>query len=447
MVLLAVISSLALFSAGIIVLYKMKKAWLSVSLFVLTILAGAAVLVLAVIGSIQWPERTGRVQESGPYTILYRDGEGELADEVSAALHEMEPVVSGLLGEAPEARLTVRFSDRLLGEGVADQSVGVYNWKTSTATLRSGISDWKSVLLHEYVHYRSHQYQALHGTPPGTIPQWFEEGLAMYVQHPLPPADPNEVEISRDLREIGTRQDFLAALEHSDIYAQSYFAVAHLIEQYGKESVLLLMNSSSQDQFYARLEKLTGKSSADFSGSLMNAYRKDEEQMQEKVKQFHDRLFKDDFEGAGQVLAAWSAAEGSRTAKEVEDYQHTLLLHAREWKELMYSLEQKRASRPYDMRFLDYALLAELTLLFDPEQAYDVVKEAQARITEDATTSHFINQAAEPYQWISGNDPSEGYRMLIEDDLFFNQEIKEALFEKWQEDYPDETWWERSGKR
>lgn len=446
MISLAVISSLALIAAGVIVLYKVKKAWLSVPLFVFTVLCGAAILVLAAIGSIEWPERTGRVLESGSYTVLYRNGERQLADEVLSALHEMEPVVSELLGEAPEARLTVRFSNRLQGE-VADQSVGVYNWKTSTATLLSGISDWRSTLLHEYIHYRSHQYQALKGTPPGTIPQWFEEGLAMYFQHPVPPADASEVKISHDLREIGSYQDFLGALEHTDIYAQSYFAVAHLIERYGTESALSLLNSTSKDQFYARLEKLTGKSSADFSGSLMDAYKNDEEQKYEMTMRFQNHLFKDDFEGAEQVLADWSAAKGSRAAKEVEDLQLTLLLHAEEWEELMSRLEQKKTARPYDMRFLDYALLAELTLLFDPEHAYGVVKEAQARITEDATSSHFINQAAEPYEWIAGNNPGEGYRMLIEEDLFFNQEIKEALFEKWQEDFQDETWWERSGER
>ncbi|WP_424237074.1 hypothetical protein [Bhargavaea ginsengi] len=446
MVSLAVISSLALIAAGIIVLYKVKKAWLSVPLFVFTVLGGAAILVLASIGSIEWPERTGRVLESGSYTVLYRNGERQLADEVLSALHEMEPVVSELLGEAPEARLTVRFSNQLQGE-VADQSVGLYNWKTSTATLLSGISDWRSTLLHEYTHYRSHQYQALKGTPPGTIPQWFEEGLAMYVQHPVPPADASDVKISHDLREIGSYQDFLGALEYTNIYVQSYFAVAHLIERYSTESVLGLLNSTSQDQFYARLEKLTGKSSADFSGSLMAAYKNDEEQKYEMTMRFHDHLFKGGFDGAEQVLADWPGAEGSRAAKEAEDLQHTLLLHTREWQELMHNLEQKRTARPYDMRFFDYALLAELTLLFHPEQASGLVKEALSNLPEDVNSSHFINQVAEPYEWIAGNNPGEGYRMLIGDDLFFNQEIKEALFEKWQEDFQDETWWERSGEQ
>lgn len=436
MILLALISSFALFSLGIFGLYRMKRAWLSVSLFVFNILAGAAILVFAVAGSIEWPERTGSVLESGPYKVLYQEGEGQLADEVLSALYEMEPVVSELLGEAPEARLTVRFSDRLRGE-VADQSVGVYYWKTSTATLLSGKSDWKSTLLHEYVHYRSHQYQDLQRTPPGTIPQWFEEGLAMYVQHPLPPADPNDVEILRDLRELGSYRDFLGALEHDDVYAKSYFAAAYLIERYGAESVSLLLSSSSQDQFYDRLEQLTGKSSGDFSDSLMDAYRKDEEQMQETILYVQDRLFMDDFEGARQVLADWSVAEGSRAAKVEEDLQRTLLMHAGEWEELMYSLDQKRGDRPYDMTWIDYALLAELYLLFDPEQASGLVKEALASLPED---SHSIRQWEEPYERIASGNPREGYRMIIEGDLFFNQEIKTDLIEKWKDEYPDETW-------
>lgn len=444
MILLALICSLAFITAGLLALYKLNQAWLSVTLFVFAVLAGAALLVMAALGSIEWPERTGRVLESGPYTILYREGEEQLADEVRSELHEIEPVVSELLGEAPEARLTVRFSERLLGE-VADQSEGVYNWETSTATLLTGISDWRSVLLHEYVHYRSHQYQTLRGTRPETIPHWFEEGLAMYFQHPFPPADPNEVEISGDLREIGSNKDFLAALEHTDIYAQSYFAVARLIERYGKESVLLLMNSSSQDQFYARLEELTGKSSADFSASLMEAYRKDEKQMQETVKHFQDRLFNDDFEGAEQVLADWSAGEGSRTAKEVEDYERTLLLHAGKWEELIYSLEQKRAARPYDMDSFDYAQLAELTLLYHPEQASDLVKEALTNLPEDATSSHMIRQWEEPYEQVAGSHPLEGYLALFEEELFFNPAIRTELITKWQKEFPNEDFGEKSG--
>ncbi|MFC7363601.1 peptidase MA family metallohydrolase [Bhargavaea changchunensis] len=444
MILLASICSLVLFTAGILALYKLNQAWLSVTLFVFTVLASAALLVMAAILSIEWPERTGRVLESGQYTILYREDEGQLADEVRSELHQVEPKVSELLGEAPEARLTVRFSDRLLGE-VADQSAGIYNWEASTATLLSGTSDWRSVLLHEYVHYRSHQYQTLHGTPRGSMPSWFEEGLAMYVQHPLAPADPDEVEISGDLREFASHKDFLAAPEHTDIYAQSYFAVAHLIERYGKEPVLLLLHSSSQDQFYARLEKLTGKSSADFSDSLMNAYRKDGKQMQETVRHFQDRLFKEDFEGAAQVLADWSAAEGSRTAKEVEDYRRILLLHAEEWKELMYSLEQKRAFRPYDMDSFDYALLAELTLLFHSERASGLVQEALTNLPEDATSSHMIRQWEEPYEQVAGTHPLQGYRALFEKELFFNQAIRAELLAKWQKEFPNEDFGERSG--
>lgn len=451
MVYFVLVISVALFIVGIVALYKAEQVWLAVSLIALTILAGAAtfivgaLLLIKVPGQVEKSMETENKLETGQYTILYPEGQEKKAKEMSLVLLEIEPEISKFFGEDTDAPLTIRLTDRLKGAEKLDQAAGFYDWEAGTITMLSSLPEWEPTLIHEYVHYRSHQYQALRGIPPEAIPVWFEEGMAMYHHHHVPPTDSTKFEISRDLRNISSQEDFLAALESTDAYNESYFAVSHLVERYGRESISRLLNTSTQEQFYAQLEKLTQTSTEDFSASLMGAYMEDAEKKSDQINLFYESLDQRDFDGAERMLSEWSAMESGYTATEMSDFRMNFLLQKGELETLTEEMEEKLSLHPDDMRSIDYVLLAELYLLSHPEQASNLIKEAQSRLPKDATFYLFFNEVAEPYEQIAGTHPLEGYRVLIDKELFFNQTIKAELIAKWQKEFPNEDFGERNG--
>ncbi|KZE36866.1 hypothetical protein AV656_13875 [Bhargavaea cecembensis] len=446
MVYFVLVIGVILFILGIVSLYKTEQVRLAVPLIALSaasLIAGAFVLI-KLPGQTEKILETENALETDRYTIIYPEGQEQKAEEVSLVLLGIEPEITEFFGEDTETRLTVRLADRLRRAESPDRVAGFYDWEANTVTLLSDIPDWKPTLIHEYVHFRSHQYQVIRNISPEAIPIWFEEGLAMYLQHDVPPADPTGFEVSGDLRSMSSQKGFQAALESTAAYSESYFAVTHLIEHYGKESTFRLLHVSTQNQFYTRLEKMTGKSIEDFSESLMEAYLDDEARKKKIENHFYELLDSGEIEAAEQVLAEITTA-GSRAPEELESYQQNLLLRAGEYEELMEYLEDKRSSYPDDMSSLNYALLAEVTLLFHPEQASGLVKEALTNLPEDATYYHFINEVAEPYEQIAGTQPLEGYQALFEKEMFFNQAIRTELIAKWKKEFPNEDFGERSG--
>ncbi|MFT9598685.1 peptidase MA family metallohydrolase [Mesobacillus sp.] len=132
-------------------------------------------------------------------------------------------------------------------------------------------------ILHEYTHYATFKKIEEAETFGDTFPSWFIEGIAEYVGNDGTevPYESNPYE-TLPLESISWDNEFHEArqIEHANPYMQSYFTVNYLIQVYGKEVVVELIEKTNDTVgFYTALEQITGKTISEFEQDVLDYYQ------------------------------------------------------------------------------------------------------------------------------------------------------------------------------
>lgn len=131
--------------------------------------------------------------------------------------------------------------------------------------------------MHEYTHYATFKKIEEAETFGDTFPAWFIEGIAEYVGN-----DGTEVHYESNpyetlpLESISWDNEFLEArqIDHANPYMQSYFTVNYLIQVYGKDVVVELIEKTNDHVgFYTALEQITGRTISEFEQDVLDYYQ------------------------------------------------------------------------------------------------------------------------------------------------------------------------------
>lgn len=118
----------------------------------------------------------------------------------------------------------------------------------------------RQVIMHEYTHYVfEHSVAELGLNSTDDFPLWFNEGIADYVGYSGEKVVFNEFQVI-PFDELKSREqwDALSSNMNTNVYGQSYLAIYYLIDEYGNDVIIDIMNSTeSTGSFESGLEEVT----------------------------------------------------------------------------------------------------------------------------------------------------------------------------------------------
>jgi hypothetical protein len=135
---------------------------------------------------------------------------------------------------------------------------------------------FQKTILHEYAHYATFRKIGDSGAMGDAFPLWFIEGVAEYIGN-----DKTEVHYESfhyetlSLKSISGEDEWKEARLNPDAdpYLQSYFTVNYLIQEYGENVVIDLIDKTKEtDDFYMALEQVTGKTILEFEQDVLKHY-------------------------------------------------------------------------------------------------------------------------------------------------------------------------------
>lgn len=240
-----------------------RSRWSGTIVFVTSLLAGLAIVLLAfgnafviqagsVEGSVEekvrWYARlTGQTnmqddsyRVDGQYATYYVTDDNE---HKVAIMEELFPRMEAQLdrylsplaeGEKPEIELHRSASTLQLLE-MDGSLAGVYSILTGRIDIHENSPYWKDTLIHEYTHYRVHQFQLEQLGKHVKIPHWLEEGFAQAMTGSLPLSTTDNY---RDL----SLKDASSKILQSNNTSQDVYT-------YGQMLTTELLHGASKDQF------------------------------------------------------------------------------------------------------------------------------------------------------------------------------------------------------
>lgn len=118
-----------------------------------------------------------------------------------------------------------------------------------------------STIMHEYTHYRLQSFIKTHGLYVYRIPLWFHEGVSEYIgmnglTYPYYTFKQIPLEKLTSYEQWETYRT-----DSYDVYAQSYFAINYLVEQYGEKIISnIIIYTAETNNFNDGFKKATGLS-------------------------------------------------------------------------------------------------------------------------------------------------------------------------------------------
>ena len=232
-------------------------------------------------------------QEYHNISIFYQEENEKLIPLTLETLEWAQEISRELLGDYEQSAIDMIFMERddlqkLSNlDGVAgfysnfDKVMGVHvhpdNVESILQKVETPLYNFQRTILHEYTHYATLRKIEGADTFGDLFPQWFIEGIAEYVGN-----SQTEVHYEVDqykilpLERISWGDDWQEArqIETADAYMQGYLSVNYLIQVYGENVVMKLIEETSDTEgFYTVLEKVTGKPIGVFEQEVLDYYR------------------------------------------------------------------------------------------------------------------------------------------------------------------------------
>ncbi len=240
---------------------------------------------------------------------------------------------------------------------------------------------FEKTFFHEYAHFRMFEYIERYDVNIRTIPQWFTEGVAEVValwdiMRDLPAGE------EADLSRLDSSMDFHAARKEGiDTYVQSCFAVQELVYSHGETVITAILEAAGGQEFEKAFENVHGKTLNDFQSDYLDRVR----QISNLMNEYYEERGQKKFKRAEEVLTEMQglAPQHPFAAGELP----LIYIKQKKFEQAVEQMEEniKSVDGPYAHEF---NMLAELYLLFDPEQALEYAQRAKGLTKNTGGKNH-----------------------------------------------------------
>ena len=186
-----------------------------------------------------------------------------------------------------------------------EHSEGHYNFINKSIHVIPNEDYLESLVLHEYTHYRIHQFSKKYNLKSDRLPIWFQEGTGEYFG--------NKKSFDINLDSFETVDFHLLDSNTSyhekmvgqfNPYEQSFLAVNSLVNNHGVEIIPELMMSETIDEFYLNLENITGKSLDEYQETLVSDLLDEQEEIRKQFALAYDAIEDKNYGEAEIILTA-----------------------------------------------------------------------------------------------------------------------------------------------
>ncbi|MED4531048.1 hypothetical protein ABET51_14690 [Metabacillus fastidiosus] len=153
--------------------------------------------------------------------------------------------------------------------------IAVKDYKRILTKWDAAYAYFHSTIMHEYTHYRLQTYIKANNLYVYRIPLWFHEGVSEYVGMKgltYPYYSFEQVPLKR----LASHEQWETyRIGAYDIYAQSYFAINYLVEQYGEDIIPKIIRYTAQvNDFNQGFKKATGLSVNELDALYMESKKR-----------------------------------------------------------------------------------------------------------------------------------------------------------------------------
>lgn len=386
---------------------------------------------------------SGTTQKNGIIYSFTSSTEDEV-EKIDRFLQDEKDRIIDFYGNDNAGNLTIVFHDDFdtLSEASGyEEAMGYYDFYSQEIHIVPDDYSWDIILLHEYAHHQSHLYAEANGLSPNRLPLWFEEGTADYLAGETSDwYELSEVEII-DFTQLDTDYPFHSSYSRNfDPYVQSFLAVESLVNEYGEELLPTFLEAKMLSEFYGMLEDATGMKLADFQETFLDDMIEESTAEQEQYDAAFSALDRGDLAKAQQMIDELMATATEEDLYQLAWMQTDVFLLQDQLDEAILFMEERLEKGDPDYLIDDLTTLAELYVLTDPAKSLELIEEADAVVQEDEEMDmayYDLDGYLEAYELISSASPYEGYMILLEEELLYNETIIEKVEEKVATDFPE----------
>lgn len=385
----------------------------------------------------------GSIEKNGVVYSFTASTKDEI-DKIDAFLEEEKARIADFYDNAEMGGLTIVFHDdfdTLSKASGYEEAMGYYDYYSQEIHLVPDDYSWDIILLHEYSHYQSHLYSQKYGLSETRLPLWFEEGVADYLAGET--SDwyvLEDVEVT-DFKLLDYDYSFHNTYSRNyDPYVQSFLAVESLVNDYGEELLPTFLSAKMPSEFYAMLEEATGMELAEFQKTFLDSMIEESTAEQEKYDAAYEAMEKRKYEEAAKIIDELKENASEEDLNHLTWMQTDLYLMQDQFDEAIAFMQDRLENGNSDYRLDDLMTLAEIYLLVDPEVSLELVREADVVAMEDENMEfgyYDMEAYLEAYELINSSSPYEGYMILLEEELIYNETIIEKIDEKVAEEFPE----------
>ncbi len=319
---------------------------------------------------------------------------------------------------------------------------GLYQPLNTSLHLIPNEGTWENLFLHEYTHYRIHQFSQKRNLPLQRLPLWFQEGAAEFFGNEKIEGINLEAIQILDFHLLDSSSSFQETRGGDyNPYEQSFLAVNSLVSNHGVEIIPELMMSKTIEEFYLNLENVIGKSLSEYQESLVSDLLEKQEAVRQQINLAYDAIEEKNYEKAKSVLASIKEIGNEWDIDLAEDLTIQIYVEQGLYENVIKLIEVKNTKNDgYKTNNL-LTLTESYLVLGHTEKAEESIKKAEESILQSSLTHRYIEKidsAIAAYAQINSNNPVPGYKMLIEEDLITNDYIEKDLLKQLNAKYTNE---------
>ncbi|WP_422122525.1 hypothetical protein DHX103_12040 [Planococcus sp. X10-3] len=389
------------------------------------------------------PDTAGSIEKNGviySYTASTKDE----IDKIDEFLETEKVRIAEFFGTEEFGDLTIVFHDdfdTLSDASGYEEAVGYYEYRSQEIHIVPDDYSWHVILLHEYIHHQSHLYAQENRLTATRLPLWFEEGLAEYLAGETSDwYEFEDVEII-DFTSLNHDYSFHSSSTGTfDPYIQSFLAVESLANKYGEDKLKTLLAAELPGEFYELLEETTRMDLADFQETFLDDMIEESNEKIAQIDAAYEAMDMGLYTAAATIINQLMASASEEDLHHLSWMQTDLFLMQDQFEEAILFMEDRLETSDPAYRIDDLTTLAELYLLVDSEKSLELIQEAELLVDEDVAmdfTYYNLEAYLEAYGLINSDSPFEGYMILLDEDLLYNEIIIDRVTEKVENDFPE----------
>lgn len=324
-----------------------------------------------------------------------------------------------------------------------EHAEGHYNFINKSIHVIANEDYLESLVLHEYTHYRIHQFSKKYNLQSDRLPIWFQEGTGEYFG--------NKKSFDINLDSLETVDFHLLDSNTSyhetmvgqfNPYEQSFLAVNSLVSNHGVEIIPELMMSKTIDEFYLNLESVTGKSLSEYQETLVSDLLDEQEEIGKQFALAYDAIEDKNYIEAEIILTAIKEIGNENDIDHAEHLIVQIYVEQGLYEDVIDLVEVNIMKGNYGSKTNDLLTLTESYLVLgNLVKAFETIKEVEIDLNKRETSHRYkgkIDSALAAYAQINSNNPVPGYKKLIEEELITNEYIEKDLLKQLNAKYPNE---------